>query len=175
MKRTCTLLLLIPALLATIAWSQDKTANGSIIVVTVDGLNCSTTAGSASFNAQAWSFGATDTLEIGGTGSGAGTGKATTSNLVVQKMFDECSPLLFFDVTSGKVIKSVTLTQSDKKDRPVMTVKLTNAILVSYQLSGTQAIVDPMESISFAFEKICINNIASGSQACFNAATNTTQ
>ena len=174
MKRSIPLILLAVALLATAAWSQEKTNSGSIIVVTVNGLNCSTAAGSASFNALAWSFGATDTIDIGGTGSGSGAGKTTTSNLVVQKKFDECSPLLFFATTSGKHLQTVTLTQSDKKDRPVMTVKLTNAILVSYQLGGNQGSVDPMESIQFAFEKICIDNIASSSQACFNAATNTT-
>jgi len=161
-------------LLATTVWSEDKeakTASTSTITVKVDGLTCTTSLGAGTFAVQAWSFGAT---QSGGSASsgGAGAGKASVSDLSVQRKFDECSPALFGGVTTGKHFTTLTLTQSGKKG-PVMIVTLTDILISGYQLTGSQAHVDPVESVSFNFAKICINDVDSGAKVCFDFKTNT--
>jgi type VI protein secretion system component Hcp len=89
------------------SFAQDVPANAkqtkSTIVVQVNGLNCSTAMGQGTFNAVKWSFGATDTTTV--TGSGGGAGKAMVGTLNVEKRWDECSPELFLGTVSGKTFK----------------------------------------------------------------------
>ncbi len=159
-------------LLATTAWSEDKEPKAAAtITVKVDGLTCTTSLGSGTFPVHAWAFGATQSI-ASGSGGGAGAGKAMVSDLSVQRKFDECSPALFGVVTTGKHFQTLTLTQQDKKG-PVMIVTLTDILISSYQLSGSQANVDPVESVSFNFAKICINDVGSGAKVCFDFKTNT--
>ncbi len=152
-------------------FAQGRKADESTITVKVDQLNCTTSIGTGTFNAIAWAFGATNTTSSG-SGGGGGAGKAEVSALNVQKHFDECSPLLFAAVTSGKHFPGLTLTQQDKKD-VVMTVTLTDVIVSSYQLSGNEGSKTPTESISFDAAKICINDVESGNKACFDFKTQT--
>ncbi|MFZ0759867.1 MAG: type VI secretion system tube protein Hcp, partial [Candidatus Sulfotelmatobacter sp.] len=92
-----TLLLAMPAL-AQNAPAPDSTfpPGGGFgakvtITVTVDGLSCTTAAGSGAFPAQMWSFGGTQASS----GTGAGAGKASLSSLNITKNADACSPALF--------------------------------------------------------------------------------
>jgi type VI secretion system secreted protein Hcp len=155
--------------LATPSWAVQKPA--STITVTVDDLNCTTALGAGTFGAQTWSFGATQSGG-GSTGGGGGAGKATVSGLKVEKTFDQCSPGLFGGVTTGKHFRTVTLVQKDDKGT-IMTVTLTDVIIASYNLAGSQTDRNPMEAVSFSFAKICINDSQSGTQACFDFASQT--
>ena len=152
--------------LTSFGWAQK-----SKISVVVDGLSCSTSAGPGTFAASAWTFGATNTESSGGTGGGGIAGKPVVGELNVTKAFDPCSPALFGGVVSGKHFKTLTLTQTEKKDSDYLIVTLSDVLISSYQVSGTQASEDPFESLSFSFSKICIFESASGAKFCFDKAT----
>ena len=169
MKKTG-LLLFVLAMIATASAQNDRPANRSAITVAVDGLNCSTTLGTGAFPALAWSFNATDALSTGGTGGGGSASKTTVSSLTVSKRADNCSPLLFADVVSGRHIKTVTIVQENNRNE-VFTVTLSNAIISNYQLGGDQSSSLPTEQIAFSFSKICLADSQSGTKACYNSQT----
>jgi len=157
-------------LLTTPAWAGQKEAKDekgpNAITLKVDGLNCNGALGTDTFAIGAWTFGATQSISTTG-GGGSGAGKATITDLNVQKQFDECSPALFNGVTTGKHFQTVSLVQQDKKTT-TMTVTLTDVLISSYSIGGSKGDSDPNESVSFNFGKICINDTASGKQACFD-------
>ena len=165
MKRIALLVAVCALVLVTTTWAEDKPA--ASISVKVDNLSCSSALGSGTFPILAWSFGATQTGDLSG-GGGGGAGKAVGSDLNVQKRFDECSPALFGGVTTGKHFPTATLVQQDQKKNSVMIVTLTDLLIRSYQLSGSQADANPVERVSFNFSKICISDVQSGKQACFD-------
>ena len=180
MKRITLITTVLILLLSTTAWAQKKEEKEQkdekgtpSITVKVDGLNCNTSLGTGTFAISAWSFGASQS-GTASSGGGGGAGKATISDLHVQKQFDECSPLLFNGVVTGKHFQTVSLVQQDKKTT-VMTVTLTDVLISSYQIGGSRGDSDPNESVSFSFAKICINNVSSGTQSCFDSKTNTVQ
>jgi type VI protein secretion system component Hcp len=141
----------------------------------VDGLNCSTPVGTGTFAALSWSFGANQSSTTGSASSGAGAGKASPASLTslnLTKRADSCSPLLFGDVVSGRVLKAVTLVQQDKAKDDVFTVTLTNVSVSTYQLGGDQSSEIPTEQISFTFGKICVSDTQSGTKFCWDSTTN---
>ncbi len=163
MKKITTLCA-VTILLATAAWAQNGQGRGrrSTIVVTVEGLSCTTSAGTGMFPALTWSFGATQTVNT--TGGGAGAGKANITDVTVTKRTDSCSPILFGDVATGRHIARVTIVQQDNNHDDVFNVVLQDVIVSSYQLSGTQADEVPTEQISFNFAKITLTDAISGNK-----------
>lgn len=141
----------------------------STITLAVTGLACNTPVGGGAFHILSWSWGATNTTTLN-TGSGAGAGKASITGLNVTKRFDECSPALFKGVATGQVFKTVTLTQQDSNGNVVTTLTLTNAIVSSWQIGGDVNDEIPFESVSFNFTKVCISDVASGTNVCYDAA-----
>ena len=172
MKKIGVLLFVFAICVAAFA-QNGRSGNRSSIVVTVDGLNCSTSLGTGAFNALAWSFGATDAVSSGGTGSGGSTGKVSLSNLTISKRADTCSPRLFADVVLGRHIKTVTIVQENTRSE-AFTVTLSDVIVSGYQLGGTESTDLPTEQIAFEFSKICLLDVQSGTKTCYNPATGTT-
>ena len=146
----------------------------STITVKVNGLTCQTIAGSSTFGVQAWSWGASNPVTIGSAGGGSGAGKASISSLNISKQFDQCSPVLFGAVVTGKSFSSLVLTQEDDKGAVVLTVTLSNLFVESWQMSGSVNEAQPSESVSFAFAKVCIAETAGGGKFCFDVAQNKT-
>jgi type VI secretion system secreted protein Hcp len=146
-----------------------KGKSKSNITVSVGGLNCSASAGADAFDVSAWSWGASNPVELFGGGGGAG--KASVSSLNVMKAFDACSPLLFGAVVIGKSFPSLTLTQVGT-DGSATTVSLTNVRVESWQASGTTGSDAASESVSFAFAKVCLTDGASGGKFCFDLQAN---
>ncbi len=171
--KTKGVLLFALAICVAASAQNGRSGNRSSIVVTVDGLNCSTSLGTGAFNALAWSFGATDAVSTGGTGSGGSTGKVALSTLTVSKRADTCSPRLFADVVLGRHIKTVTIVQENTRSES-FTVTLSDAIVSGYQLGGTESSELPTEQIAFEFSKICLMDVQSGTKTCYNPATGTT-
>lgn len=177
MKRTFVILAVV-AICAMAANSQSgkaapqaapQASGSSVITVTLDGLACTTPAGTNTFPAQSWSFGASNTGTIGGGGGGAG--RANVQDLSLLKMFDACSPALFGGVVTGKHFSKLTLVHSDGKE-PLMTVTLSDVLITSYQLGGSQGSSVPTESISVNFAKISIADSDSGTGFCYDLAEN---
>jgi type VI protein secretion system component Hcp len=171
--KTKGVLLFVLAICVAASAQNGRSGNRSSIVVTVDGLNCSTSLGTGAFNALAWSFGATDAVSTGGTGSGGSTGKVALSTLTVSKRADTCSPRLFADVVLGRHIKTVTIVQENTRSE-AFTVTLSDVIVSGYQLGGNQSSEFPTEQIGFEFSKICLMDVQSGTKTCYNPATGTT-
>lgn len=171
MKKITTLCA-VTILLATAAWAQNGQGRGrrSTIVVTVEGLSCTTSAGTGMFPALTWSFGATQTVNT--TGGGAGAGKANITDVTVTKRTDSCSPILFGDVATGRHIARVTIVQQDNNHDDVFNVVLQDVIVSSYQLSGTQADEVPTEQISFNFAKITLTDAISGNKFSWDLRLN---
>lgn len=163
-------LLFVLAMCIAAAAQNGRSPNRSSIVVTVDGLNCSTSLGTGVFPALAWSFGATDAISTGGTGTGGSVGKVAVTNLTVSKRADSCSPRLFADVVTGRLIKSVTIVQENTRSE-AFTVTLSDVIVSSYQLGGTESTELPTEQIAFEFRKICLTDSQSGTKTCYSPLT----
>lgn len=168
MKRFAVLAVLLLCLGLLPAYAQ-KAGTKSTITVEMPGLSCTTTAGTNTVQAAAWSFGASNSTS-GGVGGGGGAGKAEISALNVVKSFDECSPKLLGGVLSGKHFASLVLTQAAGKEG-VTTVELSEVIIVSFQLSGTELQPEATEAVSFAAAKMCVRQ-DSGNKICWDLAKN---
>src|SRR5262249_52530922 len=105
----------------------------------------------------AFSFGAeqTSTYQAGASGKEAKAGRANVHNLVVTKVLDKTSPILFDHCVTGDVLKEVTLAY----DKPVkdaqqdyFKIVMTDALITSISLNGAEE--NPTEAVSFAFQKI---------------------
>ena len=158
----------------------------SAIHVTMNGLRCNGS-DNGTFDALSWSFGATNTVSFDGGGGGIGAGRPKLSELAIQKQFDACSPALFEQLVTGKVIGTLVLSQvanPNLKNRAVIpegptgfgataatTVTLRNAFVTNFQLSANSGDAFPAESVSFTFEAISIKDENSGQTLCWNQLT----
>ena len=167
-------LLLTAAVVAENPHSENAkaAASHSIIVVKLNGLNCTTKAGTNMFDVLAWSWGASNSGSVH-VGGGAGAGKANIQDLSVSKNFDQCSPVLFGAVSLGTHLKDVTLTQEDGKGNVLLTVTMTEVAVSSWSIGGTVSTELPSENVTFNFAKVCIADASTSTQACFDTTTNT--
>jgi type VI secretion system secreted protein Hcp len=126
----------------------------------VDGRPGASTSKQDHIDVLSFSFGASMSHVIGpgSAGAEARTGRANISDLTVMKTVDKTSPLLFDDCVTGNVLKTVDLIY----DKPMgdqqedyYKIHMENALITSIQHSGSNE--NPMESISFAFEKYKIS------------------
>jgi type VI secretion system secreted protein Hcp len=127
--------------------------------------------GSDAFQVLAWSWGASNPVEL--SSGGAGAGKVNVSDLNITKPFDACSPALLGGVATGKAFPNLTLTASNK-DGATTTVTLTDVRISSWQASGSSTSGAAVESASFAFSKVCLSDAASGARFCFDLQSNKT-
>jgi len=164
---------LAAVVLSVLALSVGVSAQGSAakgkaksgITATLTNLGCSTSAGTDSFEVHAWSWGASNPVDL--IGGGGGAGKVSVSDFNVQRGFDACSPALFGAVATGKAFQTLTLTQANQ-DGTATTVTLTDVRVASWQASGSTASESAAESVSFAFSKVCLVDGASGGKFCYD-------
>jgi len=126
----------------------------------IDGRPGASTSKQDHIDVLSFSFGASMTHVIGpgSAGGEARAGRANINDLSVMKAVDKVSPLLFDDCVTGNVLKTVDLIY----DKPMgdqqedyYKIHMENALITSIQHSGSSE--NPMESISFAFEKYKIS------------------
>lgn len=107
-----------------------------------------------------FSLGASNTVNIGTSGSGAGAGKVSVSSFNIMKKSDAISPTLFLNCCSGKHFPKGSLVLNKAGgDAAVDYLKYDfNEVFVeSVQWSGSSGGDDtPTESVSFAFSKVNI-------------------
>jgi type VI secretion system secreted protein Hcp len=144
----------------------------SEMTIKIAGLNCTTSASSNTFNVLSYSFGATQETSSS-SGGGGGAGKAVVSQLNAAKNFDECSPALFGAVVSGRHFPTADLVQQDDKGHPILTINLTDVLISSYQIGGSQASDNPQETIALSYSKICITEASSNTKMCYDRVANT--
>lgn len=143
----------------------------STIAVTLGGLGCTSPLGADAFSALAWSWGATNPVDLSGGGGGGGAGKVSVADLSLMKGFDACSPALLGAVATGKHFPSLTMTQSNS-DGTVTTLTLSDVLVSSWQASGNVESEAASESVSLAFGKVCLADGASGAKFCYDIKAN---
>jgi type VI secretion system secreted protein Hcp len=141
------------------------------ITATLSGLGCSTSVGADSFEARSWSWGAT-MAGSATSGTGGGEGKAVISALTLSRVSDACSPDLLGGVVTGKHFPTFTLSQFDKDGVLKATVVLTDAILTSWQVGGTNVSAEAAEEVQLAFRKLTFTDVASGNKFSWDVAGN---
>jgi type VI secretion system Hcp family effector len=166
------MLVVCTLLLAAGAWGQNGRDRRSTITVTVDGLSCTTPAGTGMFSALSWSFGANSTVSSTGGGGVGSTGKANLTDVSVAKRTDSCSPLLFGDVVLGRHIKKVTILQQDGNKDDVFELTLEQVVISGYQLSGDESHEVPSEQLTFSYAKITITDKITNTSFGWNLALN---
>jgi type VI secretion system Hcp family effector len=170
MLKKMLLLAVATALSVASSFAQNGQGRGhfdqkSTIAVTVDGLTCNN--GQGTIPALTWNFGASvATSDL--TGSGAGAGKASLTDLKVTRRADGCTPVLFEDVVTGRHINKVTIVQQDSQKDDIFTVTLQDVIISSYQLGGDQSSELPVEQVGFNYSKICVADSMTGTKACWD-------
>jgi type VI secretion system secreted protein Hcp len=104
-----------------------------------------------------WGCANTATYGAGSSGRESRSGRASLSDVVIMKVTDKLTPLLFDDCASGDVIAKVEIIY----DKPMgdqqedyFKIEMEDVIVTSVQLSGSSE--NPTESVSFAYEKIKI-------------------
>src|SRR4051812_5641440 len=110
--------------------ADTKNDGTSKTIVSVDGVTCgSNTSGVfdvSSFHLDVTTVPATSA-------SGGGAPKPTFSDLVLQKPFDSCSPRLLLMATTGQHAKKLTLTSTNKNNKPVVTMLLEDVQITNFQ------------------------------------------
>lgn len=172
MKLATTLVCLLAVPGVIIAQGPPPQANApqprSSMTLVIPGLNCSAAAGAGGFAVLSYSWGASNPVAIGGGGSG--TGKVSISSLNILKQFDSCSPVLFETVSQGTFFKLLTLTQRNADGEPVSIIGLENVRVESWQVSSSINEASATESVSFAAQKFCVTDVASGNKFCYDVA-----
>jgi len=153
-------ILLLGVLVPTLA---SAAVNSNIIVV-VNGLNCSTSAGANTFTAQSWSTSAHST---------SATSAATFDNLAIGKLFDACSVALYSAATVHKSFSTVTLTERNATSgATTVIVQLTNATSLVDSLGGNQSNTSATEGVGFTYGRIQITDQVHGLTYCFDKTQN---
>jgi len=168
--RFAAIIMVIVLIFTTTPLSAKQEPPNTTITVMLNGLGCSTAAGTNTFAANAFSFGATNTGTSAG--GGGGTGKAEVGRLNVNKAFNECSPALFGAVVTGKHFPSLRMVHADANGNPVITIDLDDVLVSSYQIAGTAGPDVPSEMLAFSFGKICITDAASNTKLCYDINAN---
>jgi type VI secretion system secreted protein Hcp len=105
----------------------------------------------------AFNFGAqqTNTYQSGASGKEAKSGRAHVNDLMITKVADKTSPILFDHCVTGDILPEITLSY----DKPVKDAQqdyfhivMTDALITSISFSGSQE--NPTESVTFAFQKV---------------------
>ncbi len=116
--------------------AQDKTHGGEVDVL-------------------AWSWGVSNggTLHVGG---GGGAGKANFQDLSITKYVDKASPVLLKAVTTGKHIKSATLTVRKAGDKPLeyIVINLDDILVTSISTGGSGGEDRLTENVSLNFARV---------------------
>lgn len=167
MKFATTLFCLLALPVVTIAQGPTPKPKSSITLA-VPGLNCTTASGAGTFAVQSYSWGASNPVAIGGGGSGSGN--VSISSLNITKQFDSCSPVLFDTVSQGTFFKLLTLTQRNADGDPVSIIGLESVRVESWQVSSSINEASATESVSFAAQKFCVTDVASGNKFCYDVA-----
>jgi type VI protein secretion system component Hcp len=146
-------------------------AKEAAIAVSVNGLGCSTAAGTNSFNAISWSWGAANVV-TDPAGGGSGSGKAVVSALTLTRTTDACSPALLGGVLTGKHFSSLSLTQYDDAGVMTATVVLNDVMLAGWRIGSTDTSVQATEEVQVSFAKFVFTDVASGNKFCWDLAEN---
>lgn len=102
-----------------------------------------------------WSWGESQsgTMSHGG---GGGAGKVSMQDFHYTMRVNKSSPKLFLKCATGEHIKTAIFTarKAGKDQQEYMIVKMTDVLVSSYQMGGSQGDVIPTDQVSLNFSKI---------------------
>lgn len=89
-------------------------------------------------------------------GGGGGVGKVSMQDLHFTKRIDKASPKLMLACADGTHLKTVEIScrRAGKDQQEYLKYKLSDVLVSSYQVGGSQGEVVPMEQLSMNFAKI---------------------
>lgn len=125
----------------------------------IDGVEGPSKSREKAIDILSFSFGAsmTSTYQAGSSGMESKAGRADVSNLNIMKVLDKTSPVLFGNCVSATHMSKATLFYDKpvgKKQEDYFKIEMEDVLITSIQLSGSSE--NPVESVSFAFEKIVV-------------------
>jgi type VI secretion system secreted protein Hcp len=107
-------------------------------------------AGASGLEVQSYSWGVENPVTIGGPGGGGGAGKATFSDLVVERPLDDVTPALVEAVATGEHFPSATLVAKAGKGTMRYTLDEVFVTSVEHSTSGER----PLERLSLTYEAV---------------------
>jgi type VI secretion system secreted protein Hcp len=128
--------------------------NAYLIVKNVEGPS---TSRETAIDILSFSFGAemVAAYQAAASGKESRTGRAKFNNLTITKVVDKTTPILFDHCVTGDVLEEVTLFYDkavNDAQEDFFTVQMTDAVITNISMNGSQE--NPVESISFAFQKV---------------------
>jgi type VI secretion system secreted protein Hcp len=95
----------------------------------------------------------------GSQGGGMSAGKVSYSDVVITKMLDKASPMIFQKCSKGDHIPSALLSfkKAGGKAEEYLKIKLEDLLITSISVSGSDGGGNPMESVSMHFDKITMD------------------
>lgn len=104
----------------------------------------------------AWGINQAATQQQGG---GAGAGKVNVQDFLIAKRVDQVSPKLMEMCCRGEHVSFATLTlrKAGDKQQDYFTIKMTDALISSYQTGGGGGGTEPTEQVSFSFANVQVS------------------
>jgi type VI secretion system secreted protein Hcp len=101
-----------------------------------------------------WSWGVSNSAQVGGAGSGGGAGKASFHDLSFTHKIDKASPVLMQSCATGQHLKEATIThrKAGKGQQEYLVIKMNDVIITSVVDGDNQG--THTETVSLAFSKI---------------------
>jgi len=105
---------------------------------------------------ESWSWGEAQVGSHGGTGGGGGAGKVSMQDFHFTTRTNKASPKLMLACATGEHIKKAVLVcrKAGKEQQEYLKITMSDCLVSSYQLGGSQGDVLPMDQVALNFAKI---------------------
>jgi len=109
----------------------------------------------------------------GGPGGGGGAGKVQMSDFSFTARTSKASPQLFLHCAQGKHIKQAVLTvrKAGQAPQEYIKLKLTDVLISSYAIGGTEGDERPADTFSLNFAKLSFDYFAQKSDGSLDSGT----
>lgn len=162
--RTCAAVVVAIALAGGTVSAQGKSGSAQTVSLQPVGTMQITAMGGTISPLYGFGFAVTNSATAG-SGSGGGAGKAVLSEVVVTRLPDAASPLLFKNAVLGAHLPAVQITMfGSGKAIPEASYTLSDVLISAFSSE------DGVERVSFSYEKI--EMVIGGSRACSDTQGN---
>lgn len=161
-RRAIVLLALVMALVIVPAASALAASDYFLKIDDIEG-ESTDTAHAGQIDVESWSWGETNAGSHAG-GGGGGAGKVNFSDLSFTKALDKSTPKLMEAIATGKHIAEAKLTLRKAGEDPhvYLVITMTDVLVTSYQVSGSEGDDRPTEQLSLNFAKVQVDYFLQG-------------
>ena len=105
---------------------------------------------------ESWNWGESQVGSHGGAGGGGGAGKVSMQDFHFTTRTNKASPKLMLACATGEHIKKAVLVcrKAGKEQQEYLKITMSDCLVSSYQLGGSQGDVLPMDQVALNFAKI---------------------